>query len=67
MDRDFPPNPGLDALMIVVAELYGAGLFDGHNLSNIIEKLELSEHAELADRVRMLPLTVAMEMEFRGG
>lgn len=63
--RDYPPNPALDTLIILMAELYGAGYFDGQNLSNIIEKLEISEHGDIADRVRMLPLMVALDAEMR--
>lgn len=63
MDRDYPPNPSVDMLMIVVAEMYAAGYFERQNIDNIAHKLELSEHADLADRVRTLPFQVLLSFD----
>jgi hypothetical protein len=51
-----PPNPALDALLIIVGELHRAGTIDDNVLAGIMEKLELSEYHDIADRVAALPL-----------
>lgn len=64
---DHPPNPALNALMAVVEELYAAGLFDEHNLSNIAGRLDLAEHGDIADRIRVLPVSATIWAELSGG
>jgi hypothetical protein len=60
-DRTYPPDPPLDALFIVVAELHRAGLFDSANLASMKRRLELSGHADLAERLTMIPLANAID------
>jgi hypothetical protein len=51
-----PPNPALDVFLILLSELHRSGALDNEGLSRIIEKLELSEYGDIADRVAALPL-----------
>lgn len=54
-----PPEP--DALaMILTAELHRIGLFDAGNLACMARRLELVGENDLAERVRMLPLSNAL-------
>ena len=54
----YPPNAGLDASLVILTELYSIGLLDKHNLESIAHRLDLSDHHDAADRVRMLPLSI---------
>lgn len=57
----YPPDPSLDALFVVVAELHRSGLFDAANLASMRRRLELSGHGELAERLAMIPLANAID------
>lgn len=64
---DYPPDAKMNLLMAVVEELFSAGYFDERNLDNIAERMELCEHCELADRIRMLPISATLFADMRGG
>lgn len=51
-----PPNPALDAFLILISEMHRAGTLSDESLARISEKLELSEYGDIADRVSALPL-----------
>lgn len=57
----------MNALMAVVSELYSAGYFDERNLDNIASKLEMSDHGDVADRVRELPSSTMLWSLLSGG
>ena len=51
-----PPNPAIDVFLIMLSELHRAGTIDDNVLAGIMEKLEMSEYHDIADRVAALPL-----------
>jgi hypothetical protein len=60
-DAAYPPDPPLDALFVVVAEMHRAGLFDSSNLASMKRRLELSGHSDLAERLDGIPLANAID------
>lgn len=50
-----PPNPALDAVLILIAELHHRKVIDDVVLASIAERLELSDFGDVAERVEMLP------------
>lgn len=71
-DRRLPveePNPTLDLLMILIAELQRDGVLDRANITSMVRRLELSDLPDLAQRVQMIPFSNAMDdpEEIRGG
>jgi hypothetical protein len=61
VDAEPPSDPTSDALLVLVAELHKAGLFDSTNLASMIRRLELAGLPEMADRVRSVPLCNAID------
>jgi hypothetical protein len=51
------PDPTIDLLMVVIAELHRVGIFNGANLSNMGRRLRDSDLEDLAHRLEMLPLS----------
>lgn len=64
---DYPPDAKMNLQMALIEELFSAGYFDERNLDNLATRMELCEHADLADRIRMLPVSAEMFAEMRGG
>lgn len=46
--------------MLIIAELHRIGMFDHGNLASIARRLELVGEDDVAERVRMLPLSNAL-------
>jgi hypothetical protein len=55
------PDPTLDLLMILIAELQRDGVLDGANITSMVRRLEMSDLPNLAQRVQMIPLSNAMD------
>lgn len=55
------PDPTLDLLMILIAELQRDGVLDGANITSMVRRLEMSDLPNLAQRVKMIPLSNAMD------
>lgn len=58
---DATPDPTLDLLMILIAELQRDGMLDGRNITSMVRRLEMSDLPELAERVKMIPLSNAFD------
>lgn len=54
-------DPTLDTLMVLIAELHRAGIIDAAQLSNMGRRLDMSGLDDLAERVRFIPLSNAMD------
>lgn len=62
-----PPNPALDAFMVLVSVLHQRGVIDETAMAMIVERLELSEHHDIADRVMALPFMNLLDPRSDGG
>jgi len=61
VDVEPSPEPTLDLLMILIAELQRDGVLDGRNITSMVRRLELSDLSDLAQRVQMIPLSNALD------
>lgn len=66
-DLDFPPDATLDLLMILIAELHERGALGANGLADMAARLDLCEHADLAERLRLLPFSILMQRAFLDG
>jgi hypothetical protein len=62
-----PPNPALDALLALVSVLHQRGMMDDMALAMMIERLELSDYGDIADRVAALPFMNMMDPNYPDG
>lgn len=51
-----PPNPALDTVLILISVLHQRGVLDDVGMAMLVERLELSEFHDIADRVQALPI-----------
>lgn len=54
---DYPIDPALDLLMILIAELMRDGALDASNVASMVRRLRLSDLPDLADRLGALHLS----------
>ena len=54
---DDPPDPPIDALMVLIAELLREGLIDHANLASMSRRMRNADMPDIAERVESLPLS----------
>lgn len=60
-DDEYPIDPALDTVMILIAELMRAGVVKGEQIASMVRRLDLSELPEVAARLQMLHLSNEMD------
>lgn len=52
-----PPDPALDTLFVLIAELHKRGVIGEAELASMARRLDMAELPDEADRVRSVPLS----------